>query len=93
MFGERVLVPPYRVNRIPTYQSHYVPEHAYYPSFRFESDSQVIIENLEEDEEHLPGATAQNGMREVQYYQCSSCEMIVRENDIPTHHCEGHDGS
>ena len=93
MFEDRVLVPPHRITRVQTHQGHHVPDHAYYPSFGFDADTLVVIDNPGDVEEHLPGATAQNGMREVLYYRCQVCSDVVRENDIPTHHCEAPDGA
>jgi len=91
MFDEPVRVPAHRVTVIPTYQGHYVPDHAYYPRFSFESDRPVEILNLGEVEEFAPGATAQNQMTEVRYFQCSLCSMVVPEYDIETHDCEEDD--
>lgn len=92
MFEERVLVPAHRVTRIQTYQGHQAPSHGYYPSFGFESDTPPQIEHTGDPEEYAPGATAQNGFQPVVYYQCSHCEAVVRDNDVPTHHCEVDDG-
>lgn len=92
MFEDRVLVPPHLVVQVPVYQGHYVPDHAYYPRFGFESDTAPEILPSPVDEE-VPGATAQNGMVEVLFFQCSNCQMIVRENDIPDHHCGDRDGT
>lgn len=88
MFDQRVLVPPHRVTRIDTYQGHRVPQHGYYPNFGFEADTPVEIHSAGDVDEAPPGATAQNGMRQVLYYECSKCLDIVRENDIPYHRCE-----
>lgn len=92
MFEDRVLVPPHRITRVPTYQGHYVPDHAYYPSLKFDPDIAVDIENPDDPDEYPYGATAQNDMREVRFYQCGNCAAVVRENDIDTHRCEATDG-
>ncbi len=92
MFEDRVLVPQHRVTRVQAYQGHYVPDHGYYPAFGFEADTPVVIHNPGEIEEHPPGATAQNDMQEVKFYLCQVCDAVVRENDIPFHHCEVDDG-
>jgi hypothetical protein len=92
LFDDKVLVPPHLVVQVPVYQGHRVPEHAYYPRFGFDSDTPMPLEAVPAEED-VPGATAQNGMVEVKFYQCSNCQMIVRENDIPDHQCEAGDGT
>ena len=93
MFDDRVLVPPHLVERAPVHQGHYVPQHGYYPNFGFDVATRPEIVAEYQADEHPPGATAQNGMREVIYYRCNGCELVVREEDIPTHHCEVSDGA
>jgi hypothetical protein len=35
-----------------------------------------------------PGATAQNGMREVVMYECRACGAAVREDALDSHGCK-----
>lgn len=35
-----------------------------------------------------PGATAQNGMTEVVFYECNDCQAVVREDNLDSHECE-----
>lgn len=37
--------------------------------------------------EFPPGATAQNGMREVVLYRCNLCQAVVKDFDTATHVC------
>lgn len=36
-----------------------------------------------------PGATAQNGMTEVTFYECRACGATVSEYNLDSHRCEG----
>lgn len=93
MFEDRVFVAPHRVSRAQAYQGHLVPDHGYYPSFGFESDVPTIIDNPDPVEEFPLGATAQNNMQGVVFYQCQGCGAVVREEDCPGHRCEDTDGA
>ena len=35
-----------------------------------------------------PGATAQNGMKEVLFYECRACGEVLRETELDNHECE-----
>ena len=35
-----------------------------------------------------PGATAQNGMKEVIFYECNECGATIREGELDYHECE-----
>lgn len=68
-------------------QGHLVPQQvmeARGPFGRYEPK----VVSLDAVDEFPPGATAQNGMREIQMYQCRLCDGIVREDDLNTHDCE-----
>jgi hypothetical protein len=34
-----------------------------------------------------PGATAQNGFKEVRFFRCRECELVLRENELDDHEC------
>lgn len=84
-----------RVTVIPTYQGHYVPPRPHAPRGPFPPDLFVkpgvetdYVPQSDSGEADLPpGATAQNGFREVKYYRCRMCESVVRDVDLDDHVC------
>jgi len=48
------------------------------------------ILDLPYDPDKFPaGSTAQNGMREVVMYECRNCMVILRDDELDSHVCEG----
>lgn len=48
------------------------------------------VHALEYDPDKFPpGATAQNGMKEVVMYECNLCGAILKETQLDGHTCEG----
>ena len=69
-------------------QAHAVPRTVMEARGPFEPYRPEIVQD-----DHLPefppGATAQNGMQEVAFYECRQCGATVSEYNLDRHRCEG----
>lgn len=71
-------------------QAHAVPRQVLEPRGPFPTPYQPRIVDLPHDPDRFPpGATAQNGMREVVMYECQRCMAILKETQLDGHVCEG----
>ena len=77
------------IKTIRTYQPHPVPEHISSPRGPFPpelfKEPEVVIEEVQED---LDGATAQNGFKKFKWLRCYYCHERVREDQTEFHTCE-----
>jgi hypothetical protein len=69
-------------------QGHVVPSQVLGTRALFERWNPEIIREDPPDP-FPPGATAQNGMQEVAFYECRSCGATVSEYNLDRHLCEG----
>ena len=83
-----------RVRRIPAEQAHETPMRAYSPQGPFDRELtipervQVPGEGPDEGGNYTPmGATAQNGFREIRWFRCTYCGILVRESHLGSHEC------
>ena len=67
-------------------QAHAVPKQVLEARGPFKRYEPLIVRD-EVRPEFPPGATAQNGMREVVLYQCNYCKAVVKDFDTATHVC------
>lgn len=84
-----------RIVPVPVFQGHPVPDRPHAPRGPFppelyathgvETDYEPQSDSGEPD--LPPGATAQNGYREVRFYRCRTCLGVVREHDLDMHEC------
>ena len=75
-----------KVIRIQATQAHAVPDQvleARGPFARYEPE----IDHTPIKPWFPPGATAQNNMQEVHFYECNACKAVVREADLDDHQC------
>lgn len=85
---ERVLVPPHLITHVPVYQAHWTPPSVMYPQGPFNPDILRPTPPVPAPAEEMDrGETAQNDMQPVQWFRCTVCEDIVREEDLDTHRC------
>jgi hypothetical protein len=54
-------------------------------------EPEIITDYTPFDEEHPRGATAQNDFKSPKLFRCSICAVIVLENEVPDHWCDGAD--
>ena len=79
-----------RVIRVDAVQAHYVPSRVYEARGPFPRQPDPEIKDLPYDPDRFPpGATAQNGMREVAMYECQVCAAVLMEPELDGHVCEG----
>jgi hypothetical protein len=78
-----------RVIRRPAFQGHAIPTTAGYPRGPFDADvlaPPVIVH--EDPVDDMPvGATAQNGYRGVDLFDCTLCGAVVTEDGKAGHRC------
>jgi hypothetical protein len=84
-----------KIQTIPTYQGHYVPDKAYRVGPIFDAD--VLRQNPidvnfdlgpEGETPFPPGATVLNNMSGIRYFRCTNCSEIVAESMLDGHVCE-----
>jgi len=79
-----------RVIQIDAVQAHAVPSRVLEPRGPFPPYQSAPVLDLPHDPDKFPpGATAQNGMREVVMYECQTCLAILKETQLDGHVCEG----
>lgn len=70
-------------------QAHAVPSHVLEARGPFQRQEPKVEELSYDPDFFPPGATAQNGMREVVMYECRNCQAAVRDDDLESHICRG----
>ena len=70
-------------------QAHAVPSHVYEARGPFGRYQPEIVDLPYDPDYFPPGATAQNGMKEVAMYECQKGTAILKENQLDGHVCEG----
>ena len=70
-------------------QAHAVPSRVMEARGPFPLYQPKIVDITHDPDAFPPGATAQNGMREVVRYECQTCFTILTENQLDSHVCEG----
>lgn len=68
-------------------QGHIVPSHVLEARGPFQHYEPEIVHE-EPVDLFPPGATAQNGMTEVVFYECRACEAVLRESELDAHQCD-----
>jgi hypothetical protein len=84
-----------RIRRYAAEQAHAIPARAYDARSIF-APSVTARGALVQDPEGIddgggltpPGSTAQNGFREVKWFRCNTCDVIIRETHLDSHECE-----
>jgi hypothetical protein len=70
-------------------QGHIVPQKVLEPRGPFKKYEPVVTELGIDPDAFPPGATAQNNMAEVLYFECSLCHAVIREDATAHHECGG----
>jgi hypothetical protein len=70
-------------------QAHAVPSRVYEARGPFGRYQPEIVDLPYDPDSFPPGATAQNGMKEIVMYECQQCLTILKETQLDGHVCEG----
>jgi len=87
------------VQRIATKQGHPVPSSSHAPRGPFPPElyisPEIVTDYASVDDEIPVGGTAQNNFQPPKVFQCSVCDVLVLEHEIPNHVCQeaGEDGT
>lgn len=86
-----------RIQRVATKQGHPVPSRVMSPMGPFPSDlyvrEAVITDYAPQSDgggDEIPDeGTAQNNYQPYRWFRCRECGVVVREDEVPDHLCEG----